>query len=102
MQLPKLTGIFGSLKAPEVVAVFTAAIVTPIIYPYVTKWIANIPFLAGHTTIAAVLVAILLFVISTKVGNGPLRSVIVGLAGAFVLIGFAPFIQKYLPQTVVP
>lgn len=103
MQIAKYTaGITGMFTAPEVIAVFSAAIVTPIIAPYVQQWVAKIPFLQDHLTIATLLFAAVIFIIANRVNHGMVRAIMVGVAGAFLLIGLAPFITPYLKSTVVP
>jgi len=101
MQLPKLGGALGQVTSPEAIAVFTAAILTPIVYPYISKAVANIPFLSDHLTTAMILFAVLALMIASRLKDKA-RAIAIGLAGAFVLIGLAPFIQKYLPNAVIP
>lgn len=101
MQLPKIGGALGEIKSPEAIAVFTAAILTPIIFPYVTQLLAKIPVLNSHVTTSMLLFALVTFLIASRL-KGTARAICIGVAGSFVLIGLGPWIQKYLPNTVVP
>jgi|APSaa5957512535_1039671.scaffolds.fasta_scaffold02589_16 hypothetical protein len=96
--LPKVgLSTFGEMaKSPEVVAVVSAAIVAPIVAKPINNLLEKIPFIGKFKTAGLLIVAVVIFAIASKVKGHMVRAVLIGVAGAQLLIAVTPFISRFV------
>jgi hypothetical protein len=96
--IPKINAgtVTALVKDPCVLAVISASLIAPILQKYQTMLIDKIPFLKDHKNIAFGVFAVVIFAGASKT-KGVLRAVLIGVAGANVLLSIAPLISKILP-----
>jgi len=97
--IPKINAgtVTSLLKAEGVIAVISASVIAPILQKYQTMIIDKIPFLKNHKNLAFGIFAVLIFSGSAKT-KGVLRAILIGIAGANLLLAIAPIISKVLPS----
>lgn len=96
MQLiPKISagGIAHVLKSPEVIAVGSAAIIAPIIEPYITSFLVKIPGFNKFGSWILVGFSIIVLLLAGKMKSGAMRAIVIGVAGATFFIGIIPVIN---------
>jgi hypothetical protein len=79
-----------------ILAVLSSSILSPMLVPTITSYIAKLPYVSTHVTIAAAIPAILLFRIGVSMSNRTLGALILGVAGSFVLAAVLPFVSPIL------
>ena len=84
------------VKSPEVVAVASSVFITPLIQPFINRFIQRIPFLRNHATVALVLVGLVIFLIASRIKSGLLRAVAIGVAGSLFILGIAPVVNQFV------
>jgi len=103
---PKLANLFSLSKTPQtaraalgneaILAVLSSSILSPMLVPTITSYIAKLPYVATHVSIAAAIPAILLFRIGIAMENRTVGALILGVAGSFVLTAVLPFVSPIL------
>ena len=86
------------LTSPEVIAVGSAAILAPLLQPFIEEQIRKLPFARDHITAAMIIISIVILLIVTKMKAGVLRGLAIGIAGANFFIGIVPFVQKQVAR----
>lgn len=96
--IPKISagGIAHVLKSPEVIAVGSAAIISPIVEPYITAFLARIPGFNKFGTWILVGFSIIVLLLAGKMKSGSLRAVVIGVAGATFFIGIIPVVNPLI------
>lgn len=89
-------GLSQMIKSPEVIAIGASVFLTPIVQPFINRFIAQIPLLRNHATIALVLVGLIIFMIASRIKQGTMRAVIIGVAGSLFILGIAPVINSFV------
>lgn len=96
MKIPVLDQI-GLKKAqtaffdPAVIAVLSASLVAPYIVPRITNITDQIPILKSHASIASGLAGVIVFGLAGSIKMPTLlRSIVIGIAGAFILTSLIP------------
>ena len=84
------------IKSPEVIAVGTAILLVPLLQPTIDSFIAKIPFLNRHRTLALIVIGVVIFFLASKVGSPTLRAVVIGLAATLFIVGLAPIINQFV------
>ena len=79
-----------------ILAVLASSILSPMLDPTINSYIARLPYVATHVTIAAAIPAILLFRIGISMKNRVLGALVLGVAGSFVLSATLPFVSPIL------
>ena len=76
---------------PAVIAVLSSALIAPYIVPRITGISDQIPILKSHASIASGLVGVIVFGLAGSIKMPTLlRSVVIGIAGAFILTALIP------------
>ena len=94
----KLDDFKKFITSPEIVAVAAAILITPLILAGVQNFIDSVPFLGDHITVALVLAAFVIFIISSKVG-GIFRAILIGIAGGLLITAIEPFVSDLIGGT---
>ena len=81
-------------KSPEVIAIATSVFLVPLIQPFVNSFIAKIPFLNQHYTIALIIVGVIIFMVASKVKSATFRAIVIGVAGSLFILGLSPIINQ--------
>ena len=84
------------IKNEAILAVLASSILSPMLVPTINSYIARLPYVATHVTIAAAIPAILLFRIGISMKNRVLGALVLGVAGSFVLSATLPFVSPIL------
>ena len=82
-----LGGFTGFVFSNESVAVFSAVVITPVVSRHLLPLIQKIPVLNSNITVSLAAAAIVVFVVA-KFFMGYIRSILLGVAAAFVLNAF--------------
>jgi len=76
---------------PAVIAVLSSALIAPYIVPRITGISDQIPILKSHASIASGLAGVIVFGLAGSIKMPTLlRSVVIGIAGAFILTALIP------------
>jgi len=81
-----------------IVAVVSASILAPLVINAERQIFTKLPVLKDHFTIAHLLMALLVFYFAKKQGAGIVRGVIIGVAGANLILALTPFISKFIQR----
>ena len=84
------------IKNEAILAVLASSILSPMLVPTIQSYVAKLPYVSTHVTIAAAIPAILLFRIGVSMQNRVLGALVLGVAGSFVLASVLPFISPVL------
>lgn len=98
MLVPKISAgsISHVLKSPEVIAVGSAALLAPIVEPYITSFLSKIPGFNKFGTWILLGFSILILLLAGKMKSGALRAVVIGVAGATFFIGIIPVVNPLI------
>lgn len=76
---------------PAVIAVLSASLVAPYVVPRITNITDEIPGLRNHASIASGLAGVIVFGLAGTIKMPQLlRSIVIGIAGAFILTALIP------------
>lgn len=76
---------------PAVIAVLSSALIAPYIVPRITGISEQLPVLKSHASIASGLAGVIVFGLAGSIKMPQLlRSVVIGIAGAFILTALIP------------
>ena len=89
-------GLSQMVKSPEVIAIASSVFITPIVQPFVNRFIQSVPLLRNHTTTALIIVGLIIFLIASRIKQGILRAVIIGVAGSLFILGIAPVVNQFV------
>jgi len=82
-----LGGFTGFIFSNETVAVFSAVVISPVVSRHLLPLIQKIPVLNSNITVSLAVAALVVFVVA-KFFMGYIRSILLGVAAAFVLNAF--------------
>jgi ABC-type Fe3+-siderophore transport system permease subunit len=82
-------------KSPEIIAVGSAAVLAPLLSNSVYGFLAKIPFLKDHKTIATFVFAVIAFAIAVRF-KGVMRAILIGVAGSFFITAIVPLVSSYI------
>ncbi len=83
-------------KSPEVIAVVSASILAPIVAKPINSLLDKIPFIGKFKTAGLLIVAVIIFAVASKVKGHMFRAILIGVAGANLLIAVTPFISRFV------
>ena len=83
-------------KSPEVIAIVSATLVAPVVARPINNLLSKIPFIGKHKTIGLILIGVVIFAIASKVKGSTVRAILIGVAGAQLLIAIVPFVGKFV------
>lgn len=81
----KLDKFTEFIKSKEVIATASAIIITPMVMAAVTSLIGRFPVLRDHFSLGLGVAAFVIFVLSSMVGNGLIRAIILGVSAGMVV-----------------
>lgn len=100
LQKLKLNEFQSFVMSPEIIAVASAVIVTPMLLGSIEGLIERVPLLKDHITIALIVVGFVVFIIASKLHGIP-KFIIIGIAGGLLITGINPFIQEQFKKVKV-
>ena len=83
------------VTSPEIVAIASAIIVTPLLIGAIGSFIDNVPFFRDHATIALIAAGFVVFIFAAKM-KGMFRSILIGIAGGLLITAIEPLISDAL------
>lgn len=84
---------------PAIIAVLSASLVAPFIVPHINALIETVPFLKDHKSIGAFLIGMVIFTFVAPIKMPViLRSIVLGIAGGFVLTSVLPLYDQITKQ----
>lgn len=82
------------ITSPEIVAVGSAILVTPLIQATVESLVGSIPVVQNHATIALIIAAFVIFILASRIKMMMFRAVALGVAGGLLITAIEPFVSN--------
>ena len=80
-----INGFMSFITSREAIAVASAVVLTTFVSNYILPLVGRIPVIGRNPTIALLAAAVIVFIIARFIGNGILRSVLLGVVAGMTI-----------------
>lgn len=80
-----VNGFMSFVTSREAIAVASAVILTTFVSNYILPLVGRIPVIGANPTIALLAAAVIVFIVARFIGNGVLRSILLGVVAGMTI-----------------